>query len=429
MTVSRRGLLQIAMFGTAAAAVPGLAACTSKTATNSGGGAGQTAIWYWGDGLSDKVVKDAGTRFKDKTALQPTKVGGDFKQKLTTTLASGRFIPDITGIKGEDMANFRASAANFRDLNELGFKDLAPQYLDWKIKQGTTADGKVIGFPIDIGPTGTFYRADVFEKAGLPTDPAAVSSRLSTWDAFFDAATQAKGKAPGTSLVVNASGVFNLAIGQGTSRFIDPGNTFIGDQQHVRNAWNLAMRAITLGVDAKVEDGSTDWNASISKGTVPVIVGAAWAGIDIRTNAPDTSGKWRVASAPGGPGNIGGSFLAVTKAARNPQLAFDIVKWILSPENAARGFADASLFPASPATYKMDALTKGDDFFGGQKTIDIFGPAAQKIPIAFEAAADAAVSAPFFNEIVNVEQGKNADTAWNDAVKEARQIGRRQGVN
>jgi cellobiose transport system substrate-binding protein len=431
MTFSRRDLLRIAMLGAGAAAVPGLAACTSRNAAEPGGSgaAGRTALWYWGDGLSDKVVADAGTQFKDRTTLEPTKVGGDFKQKLTTTLASKQFIPDITGIKGEDMANFRANAASFRDLNELGFKDLAGDYLEWKVKQGTTTDGKVIGFPIDIGPTGMFYRADVFEKAGLPTDPAEVSAKLGTWDGFFDAATQAKGKVPGTTLVVNAAGVFNLVIGQGTSRFIDASNKFIGDQPHVRNAWDLAIRAITLGVDAKFEDGSTDWNAGISRGTVPSIIGAAWAGADIKKGAADSSGQWRVASAPGGPGNIGGSFLAVSTAAKDPQLAFEIIKWILSPDNAARGFADASLFPASPATYKMDALTKADEFFGGQKTIDIFGPAAEKIPIAFEAAADAAVSAPFFNEIVNVEQGKKPEEAWAAAVKEARQIGARQGVN
>ncbi|WP_033344985.1 ABC transporter substrate-binding protein [Catenuloplanes japonicus] len=426
MTLSRRSLLQLGVLGLAGA---GLAACTSNTGSGgSGSGAGETALWYWGDGLSDTVIANAGTQFAGQTSLKPTKVGGDFKQKLTTTLASGQFIPDITGIKGEDMANFRANADKFADLNEYGFSDVAGNYLEWKVKQGSTPDGKVIGFPIDIGPTGMFYREDVFAQGGLPTDPAQVGTALGTWDSFFEAATQLKGKTGGL-MVVNASAVFNLVVGQGTTRFIDPSNTFIGDQQHIRTAWDLAVKAVTLGVDAKTEDGSTDWNAGITKGSIPVIISAAWAGIDIRNNAPDTSGKWRVANAPGGPGNIGGSFLAVTKSAKNPQLAYDIVKWILSPENAAQGFADASLFPASPASYQMEALTKGDEFFGGQKTIDIFGPAAEKIPIAFEAPADAAVSAPFFNELVNVEQGKNAEEGWKAAVEAAKQIGQRAGVN
>lgn len=428
MSLSRRNFLRYGTAGLAAVAIPGLAACTSSTATTGSADAGTTALWYWGDGLSDKVVDAAKTQFASQTTLEPTKVGGDFKQKLTTTLSSRQFVPAITGIKGEDMANFRANADQFADLNDYGFKDLSSQYLEWKVKQATTADGKVIGFPIDIGPTGMFYREDVFAKAGLPTDPAAVSAQLTSWDAFYDAAVAAKAKVPGTFLVINAGAIFNLVIGQGTKRFIDENNTFIGDQPHVKAAWDLAVKAHTLGISAKIEDGSADWTAGITKGTLPSIIGAAWAGIDIRNNAADTSGKWRVASAPGGPGNFGGSFLAITKQAANPQLAFDIVKWILSPENAANNFTDASLFPASPATYTSAALTTGDPFFGGQKTIDVFGPAAQKIPIAYEAAADAAVSAPYFNQLGNVEQGQNADEAWAAAIKEAKQIGERQGV-
>ncbi len=325
------------------------------------------------------------------------------------------------------MANFRANADKFADLNEYGFSDVAGNYLEWKVKQGSTPDGKVIGFPIDIGPTGMFYREDVFAQGGLPTDPAQVGTALGTWDSFFEAATQLKGKTGGL-MVVNASAVFNLVVGQGTTRFIDPSNTFIGDQQHIRTAWDLAVKAVTLGVDAKTEDGSTDWNAGITKAASR----SSSARPGPHRHPQQRAGHVRQVARrerAGGPGNIGGSFLAVTKSAKNPQLAYDIVKWILSPENAAQGFADASLFPASPASYQMEALTKGDEFFGGQKTIDIFGPAAEKIPIAFEAPADAAVSAPFFNELVNVEQGKNAEEGWKAAVEAAKQIGQRAGVN
>ena len=80
-------------------------------------------------------------------------------------------MPDITGIKGEDIASFLPNADRFLDLNTLGADKIASQYLDWKLKQGQTQDGKLIGFPIDIGPTALFYREDLFAKAGLPSDP------------------------------------------------------------------------------------------------------------------------------------------------------------------------------------------------------------------------------------------------------------------
>jgi cellobiose transport system substrate-binding protein len=59
----------------------------------------------------------------------------------------------------------------------------------------------------------------------------------------------------------------------------------------------------------------------------------------------------------------------------------------------------------------------------------VFGPAAEKIPVAYEAPADAAVAAPYFNELTNIEtKGKSADAAWSDAVSQAKSIATKQGV-
>jgi cellobiose transport system substrate-binding protein len=196
----------------------------------------------------------------------------------------------------------------------------------------------------------------------------------------------------------------------------------------VRSAWDNALKPLSLGIDAKINDNS--WNAAIGNGTLGSELGAAWHALDISSAAPATKGKWRVAANPGGPSNIGGSFLAIPKEAANPQLAFEIITWLLNPENQARGFTDAALFPSAPAAYKLPALTGGDPFFGGQATIDVFGPAAEKIPVAYEAPSDAAVSAPYYNELTNIEtKGKSPEDAWNDAVSQAKQIAKRQGVD
>ena len=101
---------------------------------------------------------------------------------------------------------------------------------------------------------------------------------------------------------------------------------------------------------------------------------------------------------PGGPANIGGSFLAIPERARNPKQAFEIITWMLSPENQARGFTDAGALPVQPRRRtSMPALTDGDPFFGGQATIEVFGPAAEKIPVAYEARPTPRSRAAVFN--------------------------------
>ncbi|MFD8815361.1 ABC transporter substrate-binding protein [Streptomyces sp. NPDC059627] len=424
MDLSRRGFLQAAAL---------TAAASGLTVACGGSGSGGTkngknlTLWYWGGALSDKVVAEAKTHFSSQVKLTAASIGGDFKQKLTTTLAAGTSVPDITGIKGEDIASFLPNASRFLDLNDLGFKKLSSQYLGWKTKLAQTSDGKQIGFPIDIGPTALFYREDLFAKAGLPTDPAKVAALATTWEDYFTLGTELKKKVSGTFLVNNIGSVFTMVVGQGTKRFIDKDNHFIGDQDHIRTAWTTAVRPYTLGLDAKINDNS--WNAAIGK-SLTTELGAAWHALDIEQAAPATKGKWRVCAMPGGPANQGGSYLALPKQCRNPEEAFKIISWILSPATDARGFTDASIFPAAPAAYAMPAMTGPDAFFGGQKIIEVFGPAAKAIPDSYEAPADAAVMAPYISVLTNIEaKGKKPDAAWNDAVSQAKQIARRQGVS
>jgi len=419
MTLSRRRFLQAALAAAAAGTASACGASGSGTATD-------LTLWYWGGGLSDNVVADAGKQFApDKLAA--SQIGGAFKQKLLVTMISERYVPDITGIKGEDMAAFLPDADHFIDLNTLGAKTLQSQYLSWKWDLGTTQDGRLIGFPIDIGPTATYYRADLFDKAGLPTDPDAVGKAIAAWDDFFALGVELHRALPKTYLINNIGSVFTVATGQLQQGFVNEHNEFIGDQQHIRDAWNIAVKPYTLGIDANINDNS--WNAAIGDGTLGTETGAAWHALDIEQAAPDTKGHWRVAANPGEPTNNGGSFLALPSSCRNPGLAYQMITWMLNPANQARGFTDAALFPSTPASYTLPALTAADPFFGGQRTIDIFGPAAKKVPTQYTAPASSAVANPYYNELTNVETGKKPDDAWNDAVSQAKLIAEQQGVS
>ncbi|GLI00796.1 ABC transporter substrate-binding protein [Phytohabitans aurantiacus] len=430
MTISRRRLLQAGLFTVATAAVGASAACGGDDESGStGGDSKDLSLWYWSGGLSEKVVADVSTQFSDIT-FKATQVGGSFKDKLVTTITSRQFMPDITGIKGEDIAYFMGQAGQFLDLNELGAGDLKSQYLEWKWKQGSTPDGKLIGFPIDIGPTALFYRADIFKKAGLPSEVADVTAAMSTWDAFFDNGAKLKKALPGTFMVGEAVEVYDMAVGQSTKRYADADKKFIGDQEHIRRAWDLATKAVQLGISFKVASGGQDANAAWNQGTLPAKLGAAWVAGDIKSAAEKTSGNWRIAPMPDGPANQGGSFLSIPKSSGNPKKAFEIITWLLNADNQARGYTDAGLFPAAPAAYKMSALTSPDEFFGGQVTIDVLGAAAEKIPIAYESEYDSVLREPFAAELSNVEtKGKDPEAAWNDAVSAAKKAGERVGVS
>ena len=62
--------------------------------------------------------------------------------------------------------------------------------------------------------------------------------------------------------------------------------------------------------------------------------------LDIKSAVKSSAGKWRLAATPSGPANFGSSFLTITKNAADPQKAFDVIKYMLSPDNEAKAFAD-----------------------------------------------------------------------------------------
>src|SRR5205807_4500640 len=113
----------------------------------------------------------------------------------------------------------------------LGARSLQNQYLDWKWQQGVTPDGRMIAFPMDTGPTALLYRADIFQQAGLPTDPATVSTRVATWNGFFSTAQQVKNATNGkVYLTDNIYSIFSQIIGQEGKSYFDPSGRYIGDQ-------------------------------------------------------------------------------------------------------------------------------------------------------------------------------------------------------
>lgn len=403
MLTRRRALGALAL----GAAAPGLAACSS-------GSRDQTTLWYWTNSISDSLLDQAPKHVRSLD-LARDKIGGDFETRLLTSLAGHSNVPDITGLNS-DIANYMPNESQFLDLYQYGARDVQHLYLDWKWKQGVSPRGRLIGFPMDTGPAALFYRADVYEKAGLPSDPADLAKAVPTWEKFLDLAATLHKKVPGSSAISNITNIYSYVMAQSVPQYVTPDGRYIGDQPHVRRAWNIAVEAARRNLSSASRDSSTEWSAGLANGRIASIVGAVWVGQQLAAAAPGTSGEWRVASCPGGAGNLGGSFLAVTKYCRNPQLAFDTIRWLQSPANQVHSFVDSALFPSTPSAYNAPALRAKTKFFGNQETIDVFGPTAKLVkPLQFSP-YDTIVTTPITDELANVESlGKNPDRAWSDA--------------
>lgn len=288
MNLSRRHLLSGGFAGLGVLGVSALTGCSTSTEPKSDTGAGDAkklVLWMWPEGF-DKQTLATVAKAQPSYNLRQDIIGGDFKQKLTTTFTAGSGLPDLTGVKGEDIAFFRDHAGHFVDLNTLGAKDIESDYLGWKWAQATTTDGKQLGIPSDIGPTALFYRADIFEQAKLPSDPDQVAAQMTTWDAFIEFGTKLLAAKKKTYLVRNAAGLFGTIWPQSGKGFIDEKKTFIGDQDHIRNAWDITVKALKAGIIATIQSDTSDAAAAVNEGRLPADFGASWHLADLMVDAP-----------------------------------------------------------------------------------------------------------------------------------------------
>ncbi len=421
MRTSTRHRLTAAL--TVAVSALTVSACAGGGTTGSSSSAAADSTltaWLWPGAVGDDVLASVTSEFTaDK--LQISTIGDSFKQKLVTVFTGKSGIPSITGIKGEDMPYFRQQADLFTDLKTLGIDDLLSQYPAWKLAEATTDDGKLIGLPLDIGPTGMFYRTDVLAAAGLPTDPAELAAATATWEDFFTFGEKLKA-ATGAFLEVSLGDVFSKSIAQSETGFVSESGEFLGDSPAVKAAWDRAIEANTRGLSANLEDGSPDWASAVNAGQLPTLLGAAWAAGDIKGAAPDTAGKWNVTTTPGGPANIGGSFLTIPAGTADAAAAIKVIRSLLDPKNQAITYSQVGNFPSSSKALTETALTQGDAFFGGQVTAPVFEKAVEAMPTRFTSPFDSEVSAAYYTELTNVaSQGKDPAQAWADAVAAAKQ--------
>jgi cellobiose transport system substrate-binding protein len=376
---------------------------------------GTLSLWYWDRSISDTILAEAPKVTGHK--LQPQKVPNDYKAKLLTSLAGNAYIPDMAGLN-EDVATYFPDADQFWDLNELGAKEVEGDYLDWKWQRGVTPDGRLIGFPMDTGPTALYYRQDLFDKAGLPTEPDDVAAELDTWEKYLQAGEQYK-KATGKFMMDNINRVFTQSVAQQATRYMDEQGKFIGDGPQIKDAWDLAVQAAQLKLAANVEDWTPDWNAAYSTGAAASFVGAVWMAPPLKEGAANTEGKWRVCRAPGGAGNNGGSFIAILKASRDPEAAWETIKWVQSPENQIKAYNEIQLFPAAKEGLTSQKVLVEEKFFGNQVINEVFGKSASEVKPVYLSPYDNLISGPITEQITNIwAANKKPDRAWDDALAE-----------
>ncbi|THA39898.1 ABC transporter substrate-binding protein [Streptomyces sp. A1547] len=317
-----------------------------------------------------------------------------------------------------------ALADKWADLGKTGGADLSG-FLDWKVKQATTGDGKVIGLGTDIGPMAICYNKDLFAAAKLPTDRAEVAKLWAgDWAKFIATGERYKTNAPeGTAFHDSASGLFNAVISSEPVQYANAkGELDYANSPGVKKAWDIAVAAAKGELTAKLRqfDEKGTWNAAFKNSRFATVACPSWMTGIIKDQAgPENQGKWDIA-APPVTGNWGGSFLAVPKSGKHAKEAAELAAWLTAPAQHAKVFGVNGNIPSSKDTLASPVVQDAKlPYFGDTPVGKIYSQAAAGItPVPISRWDGQVKTFLTDNGILDIEQrGTDPAKAWENVKK------------
>lgn len=300
--------------------------------------------------------------------------------KLSAALSAGN-APDVATIEYPNLADY-ASQGQLTAASDISDDDLLAPYSEG-IGDLVSFGGKTWAMPYDAPPMVYYYRADLFEQAGIDGPPA-------TWEEYADAARAYKETFPDSyigAFYPNDSTMFaGLAWQNGADWFStgdDAWKVSIDDpaSQEVAEFWQELVDEDLVKVEQVFSD---EWSSDLASSTIASTIGASWSTSGIIARTADQAGDWRVAQLPGygtdATALLGGSTFAVTKDSDSPEAALELARWLTtSPEAVtARGEVGSAVL-ADPALTDLARENFPLDHFGGQEVYDVFDEAAASV--------------------------------------------------
>lgn len=388
--------------------------------TNKGDGKSvELTFWTFGSTGYDVLVDEYMTDHPNVKITINNSEMDDLHDNLFTSISAGSGAPDITMIEISQIAKFLEAEDQFYNLNDYGALDEAGHFLDWKWAQAQNADGSYqIGLPTDIGPTTMFYRTDVMEEAGFPTDPEELAAEISTWDEYYEAAKVIKEKT-GKPISDTPKLMFNAIRDQQDQQYFNEDNELIIEDT-VKEAYDYTTKMLEEGLLGQNELWTPEWGSAMAEGDYATLIGApGWMVTNVKDNAPDAGGKWSLTAIPEGAGNWGGSFLTIPKESKHPEEAFAFIAWLTSEESQLKSFTNNGLFPSTPSVYENeDFLATTDEYFSGAPTAQYFAEAAQDVKTVYMGPNYPIVDSELDTALLNVaKEGADAQEEWDKAVE------------
>jgi cellobiose transport system substrate-binding protein len=363
----------------------------------------------------DKLIEEWNADPDRPFTVKMTKIADwdPWKQTLTQDLQAGHGLTDVVAVEGDAMPQFLAEGASdqFADISDPSLDD---RWVDYAYLAGQTADGKQIGYPTDAGPEAFCYRADLFEKAGLPSDRKEVEKIFESWDSYFAAGEKLVAELPDTKWYDASGSIAQAMLNQAEFPFQTADNAVDVENAELEEVWDTVTRYSTT-LSPRVVQWKEDWTANFTNDGFATMPCPGWMFSNIKSNAPEVEG-WDIVNAfPGGGGNWGGSYLAVPAMSEHQEEAKQLASWLTDKDQELAAFEAAGNYPANvEAQQALADANATDPYFNDAPTAVILADRAAAVEPGHPYKGDkySDILGLFQTAIQRVDEGASPDESW-----------------
>ncbi|MFC5466786.1 ABC transporter substrate-binding protein [Lederbergia graminis] len=343
---------------------------------------GEISFWTWTPDIYEKVVEGFN---KDYPNIKVNVIGlefGPLHDQLQTTLAAGTGAPDVAQVEQGQFPRYSTSDL-LEDLlqppyNAQEYREYVSEY-NWE--RWKSVDGKrLVGLPWDVTPGVFYYREDIYEAMGLPSDPEELGDFLQSSENLLDAAQ---------TLAANDIYMYDWrdlpAVQYGDAiGYFDSNYNWTRNNDKMAELVDIVKQGIQIGWAPQLSGlGSDEGKQLMKQGKIASLTMGSWGARDIEAVLPEQAGKWRATRMPLDVNvGLGGSSFVMPSQGENKELAWAFMEWMVLSEDAWKAFVEHSVQPSYSHIVSLpwyQELT--NDYLGGQQDYKFYSSLDPNIPV------------------------------------------------
>ncbi len=372
---------------------------------------GEVTYWtFTGEELNTKIIEAFNKDYPNINIKPVSLEFGAMHDNLQTTLAAGNGAPDVALVEQGQFPRYMVGDL-LEDLLQPPYDaGRYQEYVsDYSWERWKSVDGKqLLGMPWDVTPGVWFYRADIYEEMGLPSDPEELGIFLREPENVLMAAQ---------TLAANGKFMFEWrdspAIQYGDAiGYYDSEMNWVRNDEKMAELLDFVKRGNQLGWAPQMSVLFSDEGKQlVSQGKVASFPVGNWAARELKNIFPEQAGKWRATTLPLGLNvGLGGSTFVIPSQSQNKEAAWAFVEWMNLSEDAWKIWVEDSIQPAWKHITELPwYIEHTNEYLGGQLDYALYDSIDDNIPVRRMTPLDGA-SWPIYIEAVAEAIDNNIDS-------------------